>query len=280
MSSEPVVSFYDSHPLSESQILRSLAKLGKQPPDLKPEDLFEFDQDHYGGVAAVDALADRAEIGAESEVLDLCSGLGGPARYIARRCGCRVTGVDITRSRVESASRLTELVGLADRVRFLEANATSLPFPDRSFSTCVSQEAFVHIADKSTLFAECFRVLVEGGILVFTDWAETAALSSSERKRLLRDFAAEGLVTANDYRDGLSRAGFSDIRSEDLSPEWAPILRARLDMYRSLREETVTRFGEAHYEAYDRNYAFFVRLVEAGKVGGTRLSAGRPSTDQ
>src|SRR5262245_26515044 len=118
MATESVVGFYNRHPLNEGQILGSLAKLGKQAYDLKPEDLFEFDQDHYGGVDAVDALAERAGIGAASNVLDLCCGLGGPARYLAWRYRCQVTGIDITRSRIESASRLTELVGLADRVRF------------------------------------------------------------------------------------------------------------------------------------------------------------------
>ena len=39
-------------------------------------------------------------------------------------------------------------------------------------------------------------------------------------------------------------------------------------MYRSLQEETVARFGEEHYERYDRSYAFFVDLVEAGELGG------------
>jgi sarcosine/dimethylglycine N-methyltransferase len=66
MSDEPVISFYDRHPMSEWQILQSLAKRGKRPPQLTPEDLFEFDQDHYGGVEAVAALAEQTKIGEDS----------------------------------------------------------------------------------------------------------------------------------------------------------------------------------------------------------------------
>ena len=275
MSDEPVVSFYDSHPMSEWQILQSLDKQGKQPADLTPEDLFEFDQDHYGGIEAVEALAERAEISDESVVLDLCSGLGGPARFLAWRYGCQVTGIDITRSRVEAAQRLTDYVGLADRVRFLEADATSLPLPDAAFTACISQEAFVDIEDKSALFAECLRVLRRGGVLTFTDWAATEALTEQEQQRLRNDFAAPGLVTPSAYGQALENAGFSEVGCEDLSVEWARILRARLEMYRSLREETVARFGEAHYEQYDGSYAFFVQLVEADKLGGTRIRAVR-----
>ncbi len=94
-----------------------------------------------------------------------------------------------------------------------------------------------------------------------------------------RAHAAEagGLVATDDYRQALAHAGFGEVVYEDLSAEWAPILRARLEMYRSLREETVARFGEAHYKRYDRNYAFFVRLVEARKLGGARLYATVPA---
>jgi sarcosine/dimethylglycine N-methyltransferase len=155
--------------------------------------------------------------------------------------------VDITASRVESARRLTEAVGLADRVQFLEADATSVPLPDGSSTACIRQEAFVHIEDKSALFAECFRLVAAGGVLAFTDWAATARLSERERRRLRSDFAADGLVSANDYRQALERTGFSNVSHEDLSLDWAQILRARLAMYRTLREETVARFGEEHY---------------------------------
>jgi cyclopropane fatty-acyl-phospholipid synthase-like methyltransferase len=276
MSDEPVISFYNSHPMSEWQILRSLEKRGKPLSGLTPEDLFDFDQDHYGGVQAVELLAERAKIDAASVVVDLCSGLGGSARFLASRYGCRVTGVDITGSRVESAQRLTSSVGLADRVQFLEADATSVPLPDGGSTACISQEAFVHIEDKAALLAECFRLLRAGGVLAFTDWAATERLSEGEQQRLRSDFAADGLVTANDYRQALERAGFSNVSHEDLSPDWAQILRERLAMYRSLREETVARFGEDHYKRYDHSYAFFVHLVETGKLGGARLTALHP----
>lgn len=262
--------------MSEWQIHESLAKRGKPLSSLTPEDLFAFDQDHYGGTEAVEELAERARIDATSVVVDLCSGLGGPARFLTWRYGCRVTGVDITGSRVEAAQRLTASVGLAERVSFLEADATRVPLPEGGSTACISQEAFVHIKDKSALFAECFRLLRAGGILAFTDWAATARLSEAEGRRLRKDFAADGLVPAGHYCQALEGAGFTDINHEDLSPDWAEILRGRLAMYRSLREETVARFGEEHFKRYDRSYAFFVSLVESGKLGGARLTALRP----
>lgn len=87
--------------------------------------------------------------------------------------------------------------------------------------------------------------------------------------------AATGVESLEGYRRLLARAGFEAIAAEDLSDWWRRILRERLRMYRSLKADTVARFGQARYEEYDQLYTFFVGLVEAGKLGGGRFSATR-----
>src|SRR5438105_4817331 len=89
--------YYDEHPISEARVLEALAAQGFGGP-LTAEALFEFDQDHYGGLAAVDALAGRAGVGASSRVLDLCAGLGGPARFLASRRGSAVVALELHRA--------------------------------------------------------------------------------------------------------------------------------------------------------------------------------------
>ena len=275
MAGQAVVGFYDRHPISESQILDVLRRRGQDLGALRPEDLFELDQDHYGGIDAVAALAERVRIGADSHVLDVCAGLGGPARYLAWRFGCRVTGIDITPSRCVGAAQLTELVGLSSQVEFVEGDATALPFADGSFTACISQEGFAHIADKPLLLSECRRVLGRGSVLGFTDWVAHADLGPDERSRLDAAFAAPAIPTLDDYRSLILDAGFEQVVDEDLSAAWVPILKARLELYRSLRDDTVARFGEAHSDEYERNYAFFVGLVEEGRLGGGRFVATR-----
>jgi len=73
----------------------------------------------------------------------------------------------------------------------------------------------------------------------------------------------------------LGAAGFGAVSVEDLADEWRTILRARLQMFRAMREETIARLGEQRYREYDQLYAFFVGLIEAGKLGGGRFSATR-----
>ena len=267
-----VVDFYDRHPINETQILAALRRQAKDPRALVPEDLHEWDQDHYGGLAAVEALAGRAEIGPASRVLDVCAGLGGPARFLARRFGCRVTGLDLNWTRCVAGRRLTALVGLGSRVSMVMADAQSLPFGRGSYTAVVSQEGLLHVPDKGLVLRECARVLAPGGRIAFSDWIATPRLGDGERRRLDDWMAATTLQSIAGYRALLARAGFAGIEAEDLSAEWIGILRQRIRMYAAMREDTVARFGQARYDEYNQLYTFFVGLVEAGKLGGARFS--------
>ncbi len=275
----PAVSdFYSRHPINEAQIMEALRRAGKDLRRLTPEDLFEWDQDHYGGLAAVEAVARRADIDPESRVLDICAGLGGPARFLARRFGCRVVGVELNSERCAAGRRLSALVGLGDRVRLVRGDAQALPFGRAAFTAAVSQEGLLHVPGKAAVLGECARVLLPGGRFAFTDWIAHARLADGERQRLADWMAAVSLQSLVGYRELLARAGFDGIEAEDLSTEWIGILRRRLEMYRAMREDTVTRFGQGRYDEYNQLYAFFVRLVESGKLGGARFSArARPA---
>lgn len=269
----PVVDFYSRHPISEGQIVDALQRQGKDLKRLAPEDLYDFDQDHYGGLEAVEALARRAGIDASSRVLDVCAGLAGPARFLARRWGARVTGIDLNPDRVAGARRLSAAVGLSGLVRMIRGDAQKLPFRARAFTAVVSQEGLLHVPDKAAALAECWRVLLPGGRMAFSDWIATGRLGDGERRRLEEWMAAVTLQTIDGYRSLLARAGFVAIGVEDLSVEWVAVLRRRLEMFKALRGDTVARLGQTRYDEYEQLYAFFVGLVEAGKLGGGRFSA-------
>jgi sarcosine/dimethylglycine N-methyltransferase len=265
--------YYDEHPISEAHVLAALAGRGRgEAPSA--DDLFAFDQDHYGGLAAVDSLARRAGVDAASRVLDLCAGLGGPARFLANRRGSSVVALELHAGRAAGAARLNRLVKQRG-VAVVRADATTLPFTTGAFDACLSQEALLHIADKPAVLRECHRVLVRGGRLAFTDWIAFPALADRERQRLWEWMAATTLQTLEGYRGLLGRAGFTAVEAEDLSGEWRVIVRRRLELHRALRSQQEARFGRRHYVEYDQLHAFFVGLLEAGKLGGGRFTATR-----
>ena len=270
-----VIRFYETHPINEYEILEKLRADGIDLETLTEEVLKDYDQDHFGGLEAVDVLAEKAGIDASTRVLDVCSGMGGPARYLAHRLGCRVTGLDITESRHEAAMRLTALVGLEHLVDFRLGNALDMPFADATFDVVIGQEAFAHVPDKPRLIAECARVVRPGGIIAFTDILRRDGLSAAEFERLRDDMTFQSLETLDGYGRLLARSGCALIGRDDLSIWWTEVLQGRLAMYRSLEDTTVARFGAAHFQKWDATYAFFVGLFAAGRLGGGRFVARR-----
>ncbi|ETX03808.1 MAG: hypothetical protein ETSY2_32475 [Candidatus Entotheonella gemina] len=196
-----VVRFYDTHPINEDEILAKLMAAGVNLESLTEDDLKEFDQDHYGGIEVVEVLAARAGIQPHHHVLDVCSGMGGPARWLAHSIGCRVTGLDITSSRVEAAQRLTQRVKLDKLVDFVHGDATAMSLPDASYDAVISQEAWLHIPSKSDVIAECARVVKPGGIIAFTDVILRSPLMPEAESRMATEMQAPGVSSIEHYLD-------------------------------------------------------------------------------
>src|SRR6185312_8683580 len=193
--------FYERHPISYDIILTKLRASRGHLDHLSPEELFPHDQDHYGGLAANDALAERAHIGKGTRVADFCAGLGGPSRYLAHRHGADVTGIELTPARVKGAQELTRRVGLQDRVRVIEGNVMQVPLEADSIDVVVSQEAFLHVPDKRRALAEAFRILKPGGRIAFTDWVSHRSLSAADQELMWQGMAVTELYTLPAYAE-------------------------------------------------------------------------------
>lgn len=269
------IDFYDRHPISAQIILAKLEAARGTLEGLQPEDLFPHDQDHYGGLAANDALALAAKIGLGSEVVDLCAGLGGPARYFAHRYGADVTGIELTPARVAGAAELSRHVGLDSQVRVLEGNVMKLPLPDAGYDAVVSQEALLHVPDIARVFAEANRVLRPGGRIAFTNWVVHRPLSEPERQLLWDGMAAATLISAERHAELLRGAGFEIEAIEDETDAWGVILGERLRMYQKLRGEAEAAGTPAGHDDFYKSYVLFVDLVQEKAMGGARFTAAK-----
>jgi ubiquinone/menaquinone biosynthesis C-methylase UbiE len=272
-----VINFYDNHPINEYEVLAKVAARGVSIDALTEDDLKDFDQDHYGGTEVLDALADIAGVRRGHHVLDVCSGVGGPSRWLAHRRGCRVTGLDFTESRVEAAKRLSQRVRLDHLVDFVHGDATAMPLPASRYDVVIGQESWLHIPDKAALISECVRVLKPGGAIAFTDIVVKSRMDPSTEARLAAEMHTSNIASVESYAVLIQTNGCAVVVQDDLSRDWKEILVKRLEMYRSLRDTTIAKFGEARFLDYDKAYSHFVDCFIAEKLGGVRMVARKPA---
>lgn len=201
-------------------ILAALRACGKDADAIDPDDLAPVDQFHLGGKGATRELMQRAGLAREMRVLDVGGGLGGPARTLASEAGCRVTVLDLTAEYCQAGALLTERTGLADRVTFRHGSALDLPFADGSFDAVWTQHSSMNVAAKERLYAEIYRVLRVGGRLALH---EVMAGAAGDPVRFpvpwASDPAISFLVTADEARALLARAGFTELVWDDVSSE-------------------------------------------------------------
>jgi ubiquinone/menaquinone biosynthesis C-methylase UbiE len=171
-------------------------------------DLAPVDEFHIRGRKATLELAARMQIDKNSKVLDIGSGLGGPARTLAEIYGCHVIGIDLTAGFCEAATQLSKWTGLDDRVTFLRGDASDLPFADKSFDAVMTIHAAMNIAPKDVVYRHARRVVKPGGIFAVYDVLQGEGGAVLFPVPWARDPSISHLATPDQMRRLLLEAGF------------------------------------------------------------------------
>ena len=181
--SERLAAFYEEHSSVDS-IVRALSAERVDVAGLSARDLYTrgLDCQNLGGFAVLEHVAEIAgehgRLESSHRVLDVGSGLGGPARYLVDRFGCAIDGVELLQLRVDTARLLSQMTGGAqtlgggrafDRVRFEQGEATRLPAIEGTYDQAWALDVTDHIRAKAALFGEIARVLRAGGLLALHD---------------------------------------------------------------------------------------------------------------
>ena len=232
-------------------------------------------RDDFYGIAAWEGLsffADRLALGPDSHLLELCSGIGGPARFFAKTYGCQVTGVDLSDFNHRAARRRTKKAGLDHLVRFLHGNALEITLPDEGFTHVFGCESWCYFPDKVQLYQSAHRVLKPGGVIAFLEAAcdTPVRLHTEDLLGLVR---YESIAR---YAAMLEAAGFTDIRHYDTTELASRDVARSLYQLISKRDQVLERIGEEVYFGLLELWAEFIAFFSEGKLTHCGFVATKP----
>jgi cyclopropane fatty-acyl-phospholipid synthase-like methyltransferase len=255
------------------RIHKELAALGiDSEQGLRVDQLTPFDQYHYFGTDAVDEALGLLDLSPRSRVLDVGSGIGGPARYIAAKTGAHVTALELQPDLNEVARGLTARCGLSSRVAhvcgdILEGGVA------QDYDAIISFLCFLHIPDKANLFAACRAALKPEGVMYIEDYGRPRELFSDEMEALKVKAQCPALPRPQEYEELLLESGFGSVEMEDVTEDWRDFTASRLAMFRAARARNVGVHGAETVDGLDDFYSTVANLFQAGAIAGLKIVA-------
>jgi SAM-dependent methyltransferase len=213
----------------------------------------DIGQNSWVTVDEYDRFVPWLDLAPDHHVLEVASGSGGPALYLARTTGCRVTGIDTNESGVATASRMAAESGEARRVRFRVADATShLPFEEGSFDGLLCIDSMNHFPNRLAVLREWCRVLRTGSRAVFTDPVVVSGPVTNDELALRSSIGLFLFVPPGTNERLIEQAGLRLIRQEDVTDNAASVA-GRWHRARDAHKEDLLRIeGEERYEGLQR----------------------------
>ena len=213
-------------------------------------------------------FARKAGLTADSHLIELGCGSGGPALFLARSIGLEITGIDINEAGIAAANQAARAGGLDARARFIATDAgAALPFADASFDAAQITDAINHIPDRPALFGELHRLLRPGGRLLFTDPVVITGAVTSEELALRSSIGFFVFVPAGENERMLGQAGFVVKSVDNATANVVATSRGRLEARERRRAALIELEGQEIYEGFQK----FLRAVHALSSSG-RLS--------
>jgi len=256
------------------RVLTELRALGKDDDEpLSASELTPFDQLHYHGTESVDLAVELAKITADSSVLEIGSGLGGPARHIAATVDARVTALELQSDQSALASDLTARCGLTENVTHVCGDFLTHDWSGSHFDVIASWLALYHIPERSQLLDRCYTLLSPGGFFFAEDLYARQRLTQDEESELATELFAKYLPDYDTYLQDVVSAGLSVETVEEMSDDWAEFTRLRQADYCAQKLRHIALHGEAVYENMAHFYEVVTRHFTSGKLGGIRIVA-------
>jgi SAM-dependent methyltransferase len=239
-------------------------------PEGRLWELIMGEQIHIGGFVSSMDLAQKADIAAGTNGVDLCCCTGAGMRFLIRtRNVAAMTGVDATQAVVEQGYRRCQAEGLADRIDFVLADVCNSGLESDSADFVWGEDAWCYVEDKPQLIAEAARIARPDGTIAFTDWIEgPAGLSDEQAERFLKFMKFPNVEDLDGYRALLEANGCEVVTAADTG-RFAPCVDLYLDMVGKQLGYDVLKiigFDKEMFAAIAGEMQFMQRLAHDGRI--------------
>lgn len=244
---------------------------------LRYEKIFGHGYISTGGPSTTDYLCELLgpKLQPGARVLDVGSGIGGAALFLAKTHGAKVVGIDLAPEMIAIGLERAQEVGAPQGVDFLVGDVLEHPF-NEPFDVIWSRDALMHIPDKPHLFKRLFDLLAPGGQLVITDYARGIPPGSPEFEAYIKSTGYH-VVTPEAYGKFLEGAGFVDVLVEDATSKFIAIMKAEAKRLGEIREEFVSLFSESDMKYLIDRWAMKDGFCNAGDMKWGIYKAARPA---
>jgi sarcosine/dimethylglycine N-methyltransferase len=205
-----------------------------------------------------------AGLGPESRVLDMGSGYGGSARYLARHFGCQVTALNLSETENARNRAMTAEQGLSERITVVDGSFEAVPAADGSFDAVWSQDAILHSGHRGQVVAEAARVLKPGGRFIFTDPMQADDCPEGVLQPVLDRIHLSSLGSFGFYAAAAADAGLEPVQMIDMTPQ---LTRHYARVRDELERQRTALAGKVSGEYLERMLKGLGHWVEAGERG-------------
>ena len=258
-------------------ILDAAQRSGLDVEALTPADLAPVDEFHMGGRAATAHIVGLMELDTGARVLDIGSGLGGVARFLAAEIGCYATGIDLTPEFVAVAQMLTERTRLSELADFHVGSALDLPFEDDAFDAATTFHVAMNISDRSQMYSEAARVIRPGGNFAIYDVMKGSSDGMIFPVPWSETEEASFLTTPNEMEALLSDAGFEIVHNDDRSELGIEVHRARIAEAAATQQRPVLGLHLLQGETATQKSQNMIKMLEGKQILLVGMIARRKS---
>lgn len=197
-------------------------------------------------------------------VLDLGSGYGGAARYLADTYGCHVDCLNLSTTENQRNIEKNSKQGFDHLISVVEGNFEDLPFTSEKYDVVWSQDAMLHSNRKFKVFQEAYRVLKSGGTFIFTDPMQADDCPEGVLDAVLERIHLEEMGSMAKYRAFADELGFIEVKvipmPEQLVNHYSHVLQGLQTHYDSIIEKVSKEY-------VDKMQQGLAHWIEAGNKG-------------